>query len=116
MFIYYHVTSQGVLPKILRQGITPRSQSKSVYYPERVYLYTCLERACEFLYLKALVTETNKSEWVILEVDLPPGFKLYNDPNSENSCYALNTISPRLIRIIDDVKSEIDHITLDFPK
>lgn len=100
--ILFHVTHKNTVQRILKQGITPRAEQKMAAHPERVYLTDTLEHAKTFLYWNAKQTKTSVEDWITLKVQyLPPYVKLFKDPNFEFGYYALNTIPPQSLQIVN---------------
>lgn len=93
----YHITIQMNLPKISKIGLVPKSKSKKVYHPERIYLTSNFEDAS---LLKDKFQEYYQSSMVILKISTKylKDFKLYNDPDYSNcGVFTLDNIPPKNI-------------------
>lgn len=89
----YHGTQKKYIERIMRQGLTPRSQEKRAAHPERIYLADTLEHTEIFLQHSGIP----RNEQVILKINsfrLKENFKLMIDPNFPFGFYTLNTIPP----------------------
>jgi hypothetical protein len=104
--VLYHLTPTRNVPKILKNGLVPKSRSKKAYHPDRIYLAKKIED------LSPLSIDfyegTNIREWTILKINteiISDYFKIYKDPNFEDKgYYTLNTIHPIAIKIYQNIE------------
>ncbi len=108
----YHFTHKKNLGRIKKQGLTPRTASKTSNHPERVYLaFTAngAEKIGRKIVNRTITRPVDSNisvedykTGVILQIYcemIPSYFKLYADPNYKNAgCFTLNTIPPDSIR------------------
>ena len=99
----YHLTFKLKLPKITKNGLTPKYVEKLSYHPERIYLSTDLDAVLNF---KKLFKKwnTNDDKYSILEIDknlLPQYVLFFQDPNFvPYGIYTMNNIPPYAIKEI----------------
>ncbi len=90
----YHATGSKYLEKIKKIGLSPKSQSKKSYHPERVYFGLTKD------YTKNL-GRMLESE-IILEINTSgmtePRYRFFIDPNSEEGIYTYSNIEPAKIK------------------
>ena len=97
--IYYHVTPDRNVPKILRQGLVPKDRGQlGVKRPERVYLSPKFDAS-----LVERLENDNGMDYTALEVNLNGlDIKLYNDPYYEGKAvYTVSYIPPNRIKVMD---------------
>jgi len=100
----YHISSEANLPKILKNGLVPKSKSKKVYHPERIYFTKDIN---DSLLLKSQFEEHFNNKMVILKISTKglKDFKLYNDPDYSNyGVFTLDNIPPQNINQLDIIK------------
>ena len=89
--VFYHATERSVLPKILKNGLIPKSKGN---FPERIYLGKSLND------IKDMV-EGNLKDMVILKVDVSNVklFKLYRDQRNSTAVFTYDNIPPSQIEV-----------------
>lgn len=108
----YHVTPKVNLNKIMTTGLTPKSNSKIEYHPERVYFITDisdknkLKNLISQLFIKNRKEDKYKMTYIVLEIDLnkmPDNLriKFLNDPNMNGAVYTMENIHPLAITPIE---------------
>lgn len=100
----YHVTSEKRLTKILRDGLIPRREKRGQGFedtPKGVYLFKSLAEAEDGV-MNWLSDEFPEEEvLVLLEVQMPEGATLSDDPELTRSCVVCyDPIPPENIQII----------------
>ena len=105
--VLYHITPKKYWEKISKIGLVPKSRSKRLYHPDRVYLAKTIEDV-EKLGPK-FYQDTGEKDWSILSIDtgLIPGsyFQIYQDPNYRpNGFYTLNNIPGIAIKKVQDIQ------------
>ena len=107
----YHITPLVNLEKIKNIGLTPKTNSKLAYHPERVYFLKNIENENfikNFIGKLFVVNKNNielKEKYVILKIDLgkelkneiKPKIRFFADPNMSGAVYTLENISPNSI-------------------
>jgi hypothetical protein len=97
----YHVTDGKHLDKILKIGLTPRTKSKSLYHPERIYLAKSIN---DVLNLKTIFSFSNLEsnyDLKILKIDLQDLFILLReDSQFSGGVYTTDNIPPNKIEVI----------------
>lgn len=95
--LLYHITKKSLVEKINKQGLIPKSKSKKVYHPERVYFAidfysaTALKKDFEKYYNDGMVLLTISTEKL-------KGVDFYEDPDfSKFGVYTLDNIPPSAI-------------------
>jgi hypothetical protein len=99
----YHVTPSINLPKIMKNGLSPKTKSKKSYHPERVYFTKKIEDAINII---PKFKEFERGEYSVLKIDtkkIGHRIALYNDPNFNNGYYTYDVISPNSITIQNKV-------------
>lgn len=98
--IMYHTTATPNVPKIMRQGLSPKTRSKREYHPERVYLTPQLKFAEWFK--NAFKSFGKHQEFTILKIDTTGlDLKVYVDPQSIwEGYYTLDNIPPSHITVL----------------
>lgn len=102
--IAYHVTDKKHLPKIKKQGLSPRHKDKLTKHPDRIYLFIDKKN------VKGLLDNPNFEidDPLLLTIDISDfkkDNKFYIDPNlNEGGVYVLQNIHPDLIINIDKIK------------
>lgn len=97
--IYYHVTPERNVDKILRQGLVPKDRGQlGVKRPERIYLSPYFDES-----LVERLERDNGMPYVGLKINLKGmDVKLYNDPyyNGE-AVYIVGVIPPNRVKVMD---------------
>lgn len=105
--VLYHITPTKNVEKIMKIGLTPRTQNKIANHPERIYLGTNLKELQSGL-LNAMKMTTEEKDWTILKIDTSfftkPGVKLFTDPMYDFGMYTLSNIPPYYITIEKQIK------------
>ena len=100
----YHVCKLSVVDKILKYGLSPKSRSKKVYHPDRVFLAKNLEHA--YLIANYFKNDIDK-DFAIIKVDtetIEDYLRLFKDPNfPEKGFYTLNHITPYCLFLEDTI-------------
>lgn len=105
--LLYHITPSRVVPKILKQGLTPRANGRQEMHPERVYCYT--EYPNDWKEIANNFRSSGKKEdlYTLLEIDkrkINPKIKFYYDSNTytkyPTAIYTNEPIPPTAIKII----------------
>jgi len=106
----YHLTEEDYLNKIKNIGLIPKSKSKKVYHPDRLYVVknkiflTDLLKQFKLTNKEKKEKEENKEiNYTILKIDYKKAGspKLYNDPNYLNfGYYILDNIPPSAIEVL----------------
>jgi hypothetical protein len=110
----YHVTPSNFLHKILKNGLTPRTESKLSDHPERIYLFLDNERSTFKSMSRALFNSLSDdkkkliNDYVVLEIDLTQltNHKFYVDPQASATYKAIFTQQPipkSAIKAIDKI-------------
>lgn len=113
----YHLTPYINLKKILTSGLTPKSNSKMEFHPDRIYFLTDvsnkndLKKFLSQLFIKNSSPKRYKMEYAILKIDLNKvqkvlPIKFFNDPNMSGAVYTMENIHPNAIKPIE--KAEIN--------
>lgn len=113
--ILYHATPTNKEQKILKVGLSPKTQSLLSYHPERVYFTTTIE-GLENL-LNHLGEAKGIKDWTILEIDTSkiPSLKhinylrIFKDPSyphkgKDIGLYTLNNIPSSAIKVLKRIK------------
>jgi len=102
--VLFHVTPTPRLIKIKKNGLTPKTNSKLNNHPERIYFFKTynlqhIKDLIERLFRTEELEYKYKSEYTLLQVDMSVPFtiRLFNDPDSKNSCYTMENIPPNRI-------------------
>lgn len=102
----WHVTPQAHVNKILKIGLSPRTQSKETYHPERVYLALSRDSAVylanRFSKGDGFENGGNKKSYSLLEIDTRsiPKIKFHNDVNFINEgVYTTQNIPPAAVSL-----------------
>lgn len=95
---FYHLTPYIIYDnKISKIGLTPKTQSKQTYHPDRVYLTTNvsdLERLMKQLYNTNKQNDKYKNEYSLLKINNVYNLKLFKDTNYDGGVYTLENIKP----------------------
>jgi hypothetical protein len=95
----YHVTTTNKVPKIIKRGLSPKSNHRLSYHPDRVYLTSKPnDILVSFLRLDKLYSKD--MEYSILEID-NENLELYHDPNFDDGFYTYDNIHPDNIIVLD---------------
>lgn len=115
----YHITTKSKTDKIFRQGLVPKSKSKTSSHPDRVYLAynvdDLIKISKKFTFQSQLVSG---DYFVILKIDtdrIPEYFQIYGeipysnrkmqDPNFKGKgLYTVNSIPPNAISVEMELK------------
>lgn len=107
----YHITLQNRVPRILKQGLVPRSESKLSAHPDRIYFGRTLSDVTGLIHHYVNYYNLKKETGVvmaILEIDTSnlSDLELHSDPNYKQSgVYVLDNIPPDAIKVIrKDIK------------
>jgi hypothetical protein len=95
----YHVTRTKHVDSILLKGLCPRTHSKIVYHPSRIYMYSDIGSAKNIV-KRASFKKDYKGEHTILKITLSDSQTVYKDPNS-NGFYTYKNIHPNQIEVIE---------------
>jgi len=100
----YHTTPVSRWEKIEKIGLTPKSQSKLSYHPERIYLAFDEKEVAE---LGDMFKRWKNEPHLILQIDthrVPGKFRLFDDPNFKGyGAYTLNNIPPYAIKVVNEI-------------
>ncbi len=97
----YHITDGKHLPKILKQGLSPRTKSKALYHPERIYLTKNIDDAMKIKDIFVLSNLESDYGLKMLRVDLRNLFVfLMQDPQFDGGIYTTDNIPPSHIEEI----------------
>ena len=95
----YHITEKNNLYRIKEQGLVPRSNSKKVHHPDRIYITIEFNLLNDIL--KGFIShDKDINDFIILKIDykLAGKPKLYNDPNYfRRGYYIIDNIRPSAI-------------------
>lgn len=116
----YHCTTEAILPKILKNGLLPKSREKATKHPERIY-FALDDKTCEELILQFLkdadeykegdtefikLYKEAKRKFVILQIDTEklPDVEFMEDPNCKDywgvfGIYTVDSVPPSAIKI-----------------
>ena len=98
----YHVTDKKFIPKIMKIGLTPRTQSKIGYHPERIYLAKSKEWADDIASQFKFGGMVEEPNMVTLRIDLQNLFiYLQQDGQFEGGVYTTDNVPPSHIEIMD---------------
>jgi hypothetical protein len=98
----YHVTDGKHISKIKKIGLTPRTKSKALYHPERIYLSKTFDDAVNIRTIFTLSNLESDSGLVMLKIDLQNLFiHLREDSQFNGGVYTTDNIPPNHIEIID---------------
>lgn len=106
--ILYHTSPLKIKNKILKNGLSPKSNNKLSRHPERIYLSDSIDNAVAFG--KYLIQKEEKNDYYnigycIFSIDSIGIGKLYSDINFRNGgYYVLNNIKPEYIKLIKEVE------------
>lgn len=104
--IFYHVTKKEIADKIFKEGLLPKSHSKIVYYPQRIYMSKTLHGAESILPQLRYVDHGN---YVILKVTVPENISIYKDTRyKDEGVYILDPVSPEHILIAEPTQIKIN--------
>lgn len=92
--IFYHAANPDVIHKILKQGLTPRSNGN---HPDRIYLGKNLSEI-----YKMVGVDLNKKVLLRVDVSNIKLFKLYRDNRNSTAVFTYDNIPPSQIEILDD--------------
>lgn len=110
----YHLTTKMRADKIMKQGLSPKTNSKASAHPERVYLAYNVDDLLKLSNKLAFLAHIHKNDYpVILKIDterIPDYFRIFGaipyknrkmkDPNYvDKGIFTLNTIPPSAITI-----------------
>lgn len=115
----YHFTRKIYLPKILKNGLMPKTTSKLSHHPDRVYFTYTIHESERFAnkFVNRIVPKNIEKTYpkehndsyltgVILKVNvdmIPHYFKVFDDPNyHRKGCFTLNTIPPVALKVIKE--------------
>ena len=98
----YHITRRESLPRIMRDGIVPKSRNRKTTHLERTYLFTKdfgfdgFESMAEDLY-----DRKSTFGYAVIEVDVEglDNVTFHYDPNTENGVYTTDNIPPSALKI-----------------
>ena len=102
--ILYHITPIERIERIKKQGLSPKSNSKRSYHPERIYFSYDEDELREIkdqLFKSEVNKERLSGEYVVIEVNinkLPKQIKLYSDPNFSDGVYTYDSIPPQYLK------------------
>jgi hypothetical protein len=104
----YHITDEKFLPRIMKQGLVPRSGNKKTIHTDRIYFIVDKES------LKKLM-EYGSSDYLgyvddpaILEIDTTGlNIPIHIDPNAIGAVYTTANIPPTHIKVLDRDDYEI---------
>lgn len=110
----YHFTHDYNIEKILKFGLTPKTQNKTANHPERIYFTFTVKSAEKFG--KNIINRHNPNKKIQSNVGyiigiktdlLNPNVKIYQDPHFYNEgCFTLNSINPNCLTVIKEIKIE----------
>ena len=95
----YHVTEKSKVPKILKIGLTPKTNSKVTYHPDRIYLATSDDSANDIM--EMFLEGNHLKEPVKLRIDRNGMYnKFLIDSQFLGGVYTLHNIPPTNIEIV----------------
>ena len=103
----YHVCPLRVVPKILKQGLTPRNNGRIASHPERVYLFIEYNNGWKNDVATNFKESGKEEPYAYLKIDMRninPQIKFYYDSNvmtNNPAIYTLEPIPPSAIELID---------------
>lgn len=98
----YHLTDKKHLDKILKIGLTPKTKSKMLYHPDRIYLTKTIEGLNN---IKTVFDINYSGEYVVLKIDLRDLFIfLRQDGQFKEGVYTTDNIPPNHIEIEENKK------------
>lgn len=95
--LLYHITKKSLLDKIKKQGLVPKSKSKKVYHPERVYFALDINSA---LALTKDFKQYFNDDMLLLTISTEKlnNVKFYEDPDyAKFGVFTLDNIPPQAI-------------------
>lgn len=103
----YHLTAKKYLPKIMKQGLTPKNHGKNNWHPERVYLFWQYPNNWHNIEEYFNYMEKQDDEYCILSIDtkfLNDTNTFYIDQNSKDypAIFTNEPIPPFAIKAIED--------------
>ena len=109
----YHLSPDFYLNKITLQGLTPKSKSKGVYYPERIYFF----KEYDLEFFKKIAKNLDKYvnpkakkiygdyTFCLFKVDISNlNLRLFQDPNLKEGIYTLQNIPSSNIKFMQNIK------------
>lgn len=102
----YHATSREKAIKIMKMGLSPKTDSQISIHPERIYLGTSPESVENMLrqHPYQASKKSRDGEFRVLQVNtsmIPRYFKIFRDPNATKfGVYTLNNIPPSAISVV----------------
>ena len=104
----YHITPENKLNKILKIGLTPRSENKIGEHPERIYFFITKDLVMNYKsyadsFWKSKHGDTKRKEkYVLLKIDTKKcrsDFKIYGDPNMVRGVWSFDNIPAEAITV-----------------
>lgn len=95
----YHTTTLRKKSKILKYGLSPKSNNRKNVHPERIYFDISLNNSydtAKSLRKNDLFNKNEKLDYCIIEINTMDIIKLYKDPHSKG-CYTYDNIDPKNI-------------------
>ena len=107
----YHITPLVNIHKIMRNGLSPKTNSKIEYHPERIYFLKNIsdDNQIKNFISKLFITNKNsveyKDKYIILEIDLNNvnqdlKIQFYKDPNMKDAVFTMENINPNMIKLL----------------
>ena len=112
----YHLTQSQKVPKILRNGLAPKTNNKKFKYPGRVYFFLsepsyerCLSLMDEFYreeMRKNHGLEAYEGPYTLLKINTEhlDHVDFFYDPNAEDCVYTYDNIHPKYIEVVTEIE------------
>ncbi|MFN7656257.1 MAG: hypothetical protein ACK5OW_00540 [bacterium] len=105
----YHITDGKHIEKIMRIGLTPKTKSKALYHPERIYLTKTINDALNIKTIFSLQNLESDYGLIVLKIDLQNLFiHLREDSQFKGGVYTTDNIPPNHIQVVDLKKTNND--------
>ena len=107
----YHITPENKVPKILKNGLEPKTNNKLSEHPERIYFFLTKDLTLNYKsYADSFWSSTHgqkpRSErYTLLKINTEkcrPGFKIYGDPNMVRGVWSFDNVPPEAITIEEE--------------
>jgi len=95
----YHLSPKSKQDKIFKNGLIPKSENKLLKHEDAIYLFS-INNELELEFLAKMLSDKSKKqekEYSLFKIDttrLQINFKLFVDPDLENSYFTKDNISP----------------------
>lgn len=117
----YHLTPSNKINKILKNGLTPRTNNKLFKYPDRIYFFLnepCYEELQEIMKQfynedlkkakenKNYIPYTDAYTLLAIDTEMIKNCNFYYDPNLFDAIYTKDNILAQAINIVDEFEQE----------